>query len=94
MVTKTQIGRLSSRIEALATRANHGPTRTMGDPRVELMRRLRVIAGRMGAAAESEGQPFPPQLSGEERDDIIRRFHEFSSARGTQPWSASRNWIV
>jgi hypothetical protein len=94
MVTKTQIDRLSSRIDALADRVNQGPARTMDDPRVELMRRLRVIAERMGAAAEAEGNPFPPHLSGEERNDIVRQFREFSSARGTQPWSASRNWIA
>jgi hypothetical protein len=74
MVTRTQIDRLSSRIDALAAHAGCNPSvdRTMGDPRVELRRRLQVIAERMGAAAEERGEPFPPQLPREERDEIIR----------------------
>jgi hypothetical protein len=93
MVTRTQIDRLSSRIDAQAAHAgcNRGVDRTMGDPRVQLLRRLEVIAERMGSASRAEGNPFPPQLSRGERDDIARRFREFCSARGTQPWSPSRN---
>ena len=103
MVTRTQIDRISLRIEALAARANcnRGPGGTMDDPRSELMRRLQVIAERMEAATEAEGEPFPPQLSRGERDGIVRRFREFCTAGrempvgavvgGTQPWSPSRN---
>jgi hypothetical protein len=83
MVTRTQIDRLSSRIEALAAHAkgNFGVDSIGPSPKEELMRRLRVISERMREAAEERGEPFPPLLSPEERDDIVRRFREFCSSR-------------
>ena len=79
MVTRTQIDRLSSRIEALAAQANcsRGVAGTKDDPREQLKRRIELMAERMRAAAESEGEPFPPPLSREERGRLVRRFGEW-----------------
>jgi hypothetical protein len=76
VVSRTQIDRLSSRIEALAVHAKgtFGVDTMVDDPREVLMRRLGVIAERMRATAEERGEPFPPPLSLAEREDIIQRF--------------------
>jgi hypothetical protein len=77
MVTRTQIDRLSSRIEALTARAKS----KVDDPREELLRRLRVMDDRMRAALVDMGEPLPPPPSQEERDDIFRRIREHVHSR-------------
>jgi hypothetical protein len=83
MATQSKIQHLSRRIEALAAQAkgNFGIDSIGPSPKEELMRRIRVISDRMREAAEERGEPFPPPLSPEERDDIVRRFREFCSSR-------------
>jgi len=83
MVTRTQIDRLSSRIEALAAhgKGNFGVVSIGPSPKGELMRRIQVISERLREAAEERGEPFPPPLSREERDDIAQRLRKFCSSR-------------
>jgi hypothetical protein len=82
MVTRTQIDRLSSRIEALAAcvKSNLGVDRIVDDPRESVKRRLEVIAERMRAAAEAEGEPFPPPPL-EQHDELVRRLRELCASR-------------
>ena len=85
MVTRTQIDRLSSRIEEFAAHAKSN-IRTCSTAREEVLRRLQVGSERMRVAADESGEPFPPALSRGERDDIIRRFHGFVAKQRASQW--------
>jgi hypothetical protein len=83
MVSRAQVDRLRTRIEALASSAkvNSGVERAENDPIAELMRRITAISDSMREMAEEKGEPWPPIMSLEEKEAVVRYLRELAEAK-------------